>query len=195
MAKLTKSQQKIYDYLLSVRDEGFSPTIREIRDATGFKSTSTIHAHLTLEKLGLISKNAGSARVIVINENDSKVSGMAVPYISKDINSDTVKFDSKAVVVDSSIKHGRELSALRVDDDCMINAGILSGDTVVFAKQAFVENGEIAVVIVDGEAVVRRFYREDGYFRLQPENPNFGTVITEYVKVLGKVITLLRNYE
>lgn len=192
MAKLTKSQQKIYDYLLSRRNEGIPPTVREIRDATGFKSTSTIHAHLnTLEKLGLISKRAGLTRAIMLSNGETTASGMAVPLIPEVTGDENTEF----VVVDSNIKHGRELSALRVTDDSMINAGILNGDTVVFAKQAFAENGDIIVVRIDDVALVRRFYREDGYFRLEPENPNIDTVITEYVRVIGKVITLVRNYE
>ncbi len=199
MPKLTNSQQKIYDYLLSRRDEGIPPTVREIRDATGFRSTSTIQAHLnTLENLGLISRRAGLMRAIVINDFDRQSEGLCVPLIGTVTAGEPIyayEEDLGYVVIDKSIKHGRELFALRVRGDSMINAGILSGDVVVFSRQAYAENGEIVVALIDEEATVKRFYREDGYFRLQPENPAYEPIITDNVRILGKVVTLVRNFE
>ena len=194
MPKLTKSQQKIFDYLLSRRDDGIPPTVREICNATGFSSTSTVQAHLnTLEKLGLISRRSGKMRSVSLC-GTSDAEGMSVPFAV--ISDNGISGSSNgSVVIDSSVKHGRELFAFKVNDESMKNAGILRGDTVVFARQAYAENGEIALVSIGGLTVVRRFYHEEGYFRLEPENPDYEQEITDEVKVLGKIVTLVRQYE
>ena len=195
MPKLTKSQQKIYDYLLSRRDEGIPPTVREIRDATGFKSTSTIQAHLnTLERLGLISKQPGHMRSVSLGERSHR-DGICVPMAASFENGEPVYTYDENVVADSALKHGRELFAFRITDDSMKNAGILTGDIVIAARGTYAENGEITVCFSGGRAEIRRFYRDDGYFRLVPENPDYEPIITETVRILGKVISIVRNYE
>lgn len=199
MPKLTKSQQKVYDYLMSKRDEGIPPTVREICDATGFKSTSTVHAHLnSLEKLGLITRRSGCTRAIQLSSDNNVPESISVPIIGTvTAGSPIYAYEENLgyVTVDRSIKRGRELFALRVKGDSMINAGILSGDAVIFVKQSVADNGDIVVALIDDEATVKRFFREDGYFRLQPENPDYEPIISEDVKILGKVVTLVRNYE
>ena len=199
MEKLTKSQQKVYDYLISRSDEGFAPTVREICDATGFKSTSTVHAHLnTLEKLGYISRRSDSARGIFVNNLDGTPGSVAVPIIGTVTAGKPIfAFEENLgyVTVDESVKRGRDIFALRVKGDSMINAGIFEGDTVVFVRQSVAENGEIVVALLEDEATVKRFYKEDGYIRLQPENPIYEPIISKEIKILGKVVTLVRNYE
>ncbi|MBQ3969612.1 MAG: transcriptional repressor LexA [Clostridia bacterium] len=199
MEKLTKSQQKVYDYLLSRSDDGIPPTVREICDATGFKSTSTVHAHLnTLERLGYITRKAESARSIVLNRPDGTPNSVAVPIIGTvTAGLPILAFEENLgyVTVDESVKRGREIFALRVKGDSMINAGIFDGDAVVFVRQSVAENGEIVVALIEDEATVKRFYREDGYIRLQPENEAYEPILCSEVKILGKVVTLVRNYE
>ncbi len=199
MDKLTKSQQKVYDYLVKKKDDGFAPTVREICEATGFKSTSTVHAHLnTLERLGYISRKSDCARAIVINKPDGTPESVAVPIIGTvTAGMPIFAFEENLgyVTVDESVKRGREIFALRVKGDSMINAGIFDGDAVVFVRQSVAENGEIVVALIEDEATVKRFYKENGYFRLQPENPDYEPILTEEVKILGKVVTLVRNYE
>lgn len=199
MDKLTKSQQKVYDYLVKKKDDGFAPTVREICEATGFKSTSTVHAHLnTLERLGYISRKSDCARAIVINKPDGTPESIAVPIIGTvTAGMPIFAFEENLgyVTVDESVKRGREIFALRVKGDSMINAGIFDGDAVVFVRQSVAENGEIVVALIEDEATVKRFYKENGYFRLQPENPDYEPILTEEVKILGKVVTLVRNYE
>lgn len=199
MEKLTKSQQKVYDFLLEKSSEGIPPTVREICQATGFKSTSTVHAHLnTLEKLGYITKKAGLTRAVQLKLDEPISKGVAVPVIgtvTAGVPIFAYEEDLGYVTVDERLKRGRELFALRVKGDSMINAGIYDGDAVVSVKQPVAQNGEIVVALVGDEATVKRFYKEDGYYRLQPENPDYEPIITDEVQILGKVVTLVRIYE
>ena len=99
------------------------------------------------------------------------------------------------VPVSESVKRGRDLFALRIQGESMINAGIFNDDIVIVHRTPVAENGEIVVALVGDEATVKRFYKEDGHFRLQPENDNFEPIIVDDVVLLGKVISLIRNYE
>ena len=199
MKPLKKSQQKVYDYLLSRKDDGIPPTIREICEATGFKSTSTVYSHLnTLEKLGLITRRSDSARGISVNNMDGTPGSVAVPIIGTVTAGKPIfAFEENLgyVTVDENVKRGRELFALRVKGDSMINAGILEGDAVVFVRQSVAENGEIVVALIEDEATVKRFFKENGYIRLQPENPLYEPIVVNEVKLLGKVVMLVRDFE
>ena len=199
MKKLTKSQQKIYDYLVSIKDDGISPTVREICEATGFKSTSTVHSHLnTLEKLGYITKRSDSVRGIFVNNLDGTPESVAVPIIDTVTEGKQIfafKENLGYVTVDESVKRGRDIFALRIKGDSMINAGIFEGDTVVFVRQSAAENGEIIAALLENEIIVKRFYKEDGNIKLQSENSSYEPIISKKVKILGKVVTLVRNYE
>lgn len=199
MKKLTASQRKVYDYLVSRKDEGIPPTVREICEATGFKSTSTVHSHLnTLEKLGYITRRSESARGIFVNNLDGTPGSVAVPIIGTVTAGKPIfAFEESLgyVTVDESVKRGRDIFALHVRGDSMINAGILDGDTAVFVRQSAAENGEIVVALIEDEATVKRFFKEDGYIRLQPENPAYEPILANEVKILGKVVALVRNYE
>lgn len=99
------------------------------------------------------------------------------------------------VTVDRSLKRGRDLYALKIQGNSMIDAGIFNGDVVVFVKQSTAENGEIVVAMIDDSATVKRFYREDGHFRLQPENPEYEPIIADDVQILGRIVAMVRNYE
>ncbi len=213
MKELTESQQKIYDFLVEKSSDGIPPTVREICEGTGFKSTSSVHAHLkTLENMGYITRRAGLTRAIAIKRDNTNTNSkestlpknantgntVAVPIVG------TVRAGAPlyafedclgTVTVDESAAHGRELFALRVKGDSMINAGILEGDVAVFAQQPVAENGEIVAALIDDEATVKRLYVEDGHVRLQPENPAYEPIVSDNVQILGKVVTLVRSYE
>ncbi len=199
MTKLTKSQQRVFDYLVEHKDDGIAPTVREICNATGFKSTSSVHNHLnTLEKMGYITRRPDCARAIFINNSDGTPPSVAVPIIGTvTAGLPIFAFEDNLgyVTIDESVKRGRDVFALRVKGDSMINAGILNGDTVVFARQNSADNGEIVVALIEDEATVKRFFKEKGHVRLQPENPLYEPIISENVKILGKVVMLIRNYE
>ncbi len=199
MEKLTKSQQKVYDFLVESSKGGIPPTVREICEGTGFKSTSTVHFHLkSLEQKGYITRKAGLTRASVLNREEPQINSVSVPIIGTvTAGLPIYAFEEILgyVTVDERVKRGRELFALRVSGNSMINAGIFDGDIVVFVKQPVAENGEIVVALIDDEATVKRFFKEYGYFRLQPENPDYEPIIVDNVSILGKVVTLVRNYE
>lgn len=194
MAGLTKSQQKIFDFICANVQEGVSPSVREICAATGLKSTATVHAHLkTLEEKGLIKRNQGSNRSIRLSNDNTAV----VPILGRvtaGMPILAVEDIQGYVPVSDSIRRGRELFALRVVGESMINAGILDNDIVVVHKTPVAENGQIVVAMVEEEATVKRFYKEEGHYRLQPENDEFEPIIVEECSVLGQVISVVRYY-
>lgn len=195
MKPLTKSQQKVYDYIVECSREGRVPSVREICSATGLKSTSTIHLHLkTLEERGLIEREAGLNRCIrVVGE----VATTSVPVLGRVAAGNPIVAIEDVecyVPVDRNISRGRDLFALRVQGESMINAGILPDDILIVNRTPVAHNGEIVVALVDDSATVKRFYKENGHFRLQPENDDFEPIIVDDVILLGTVISLIRNY-
>lgn len=196
MKPLTASQQKVYDFLVQCAEDNRVPSVREICQATDLKSTSTIHLHLkTLEEKGLIEREHGVNRCIKIVEHGEKSSNIPViGRVAAGIPILAVEDVEGYVPVPESIKRGRELFALRVQGESMINAGILDGDVVIVNRTPVAENGEIVVALIDDSATVKRFYKENNHFRLQPENDSFEPIIVDQVVLLGTVISLIRNY-
>lgn len=195
LKKLNKSQQKILDYLRERSQDGVPPSVREICAATGLKSTSTVHAHLkTLEENGFISRDAGLNRAIHISGVERSVQVPVLGRVTAGLPILAVEDVEGYLPINESQSRGRELFALRVVGESMINAGILDGDYVVAHKTPVAENGDIVVALLEDEATVKRFFREDGHIRLQPENPDFQPIIAEQVVILGRVVSLIRNY-
>ena len=193
MASLTKSQQLVYDYLCSTMAErAVPPSVREICAATGLRSTSTVHSHLkSLEALGYITRDAGLNRSIHI----VGASAAKVPILGKvTAGLPILAVEDIEGYIPYPDKSGKELFALHVDGLSMINAGILDGDYVIAEKTPVAENGEIVVGMIGDEATVKRFYKEKGTFRLQPENPDFEPIISDEITILGKVIAVIRYY-
>ena len=205
MAPLSEKEQLILDYIKNViEDKGYSPSIRDIRRDLDIKSTSTVHTYLEkLEKKGYIQKEDGKSRTLRV---DSLVTGQAasprpiipivgrvtagMPILAVENHDGYVAypFDTKGAA-------GRQLFALRVTGTSMIEAGILDGDIVIVERCQVAENGEIVVALIDDEATVKTFYKEDGHFRLQPENSTMSPIIVESLSILGKVIGSIRSYE
>ena len=177
MASLTKSQQLVYDYLCSTMAErAVPPSVREICAATGLRSTSTVHSHLkSLEALGYITRDAGLNRSIhIVGASAAK----QVPILGKvTAGLPILAVEDIEGYIPYPDKSGKELFALHVDGLSMINAGILDGDYVIAEKTP-----------------VKRFYKEKGTFRLQPENPDFEPIISDEITILGKVIAVIRYY-
>lgn len=194
MASLTKSQQLVYDYLCSTMSErAVPPSVREICAATGLRSTSTVHSHLkSLEALGYITRDAGLNRSIhIVGASAAK----QVPILGKvTAGLPILAVEDIEGYIPYPDKSGKELFALHVDGLSMINAGILDGDYVIAEKTPVAENGEIVVGMIGDEATVKRFYKEKGTFRLQPENPDFEPIISDEITILGKVIAVIRYY-
>lgn len=194
MASLTKSQQLVYDYLCSTMAErAVPPSVREICAATGLRSTSTVHSHLkSLEALGYITRDAGLNRSIhIVGASAAK----QVPILGKvTAGLPILAVEDIEGYIPYPDKSGKELFALHVDGLSMINACILDGDYVIAEKTPVAENGEIVVGMIGDEATVKRFYKEKGTFRLQPENPDFEPIISDEITILGKVIAVIRYY-
>ncbi len=193
MEHLTKSQQKVYDFLRQQASTGVPPTVREICAATGLRSTSTVHAHLkTLERLGYIPREAGLNRSIRV---EGETPAAQVPILGKvTAGMPILAVEDIEGYLPFPQKVGKELFALHVSGLSMRDAGILDGDYVVAERVSTADNGEIVVAMIDDEATVKRLYREKDRVRLQPENPDFQPIYSDQVSVLGKVIAVMRYY-
>ncbi len=197
MDKINKTQELVFNYIKDVINErGIAPSVREIGSAVGLKSTSTVQYNLdALEKAGYIIRDSQLKRTIrIANQGQRAVN---VPLLG------TVTAGQPILATQSIEEYipvpinsaGKELFALRVKGDSMINAGILSGDIVVVDRTPVAENGDIVVALIEDEATVKRFFREKGHFRLQPENDDYEPIIVDELAVLGKVTMVIRKYE
>jgi repressor LexA len=195
--QLTKKQQAVFDYIKDIIDErGIAPSVREIGDAVGLKSTSSVQYNLNaLENAGYIQRDPNLKRTIRISKQGTRT--YHVPLIG------TVTAGQPILAVQSIEDYipvpinskGRELFALRVKGESMINAAILDGDIVIVDRTPVAQNGDIVVALIDDEATVKRFFKENGHFRLQPENDSYEPIIVDELSVLGKVIMTIRSYE
>ena len=196
MAELSKMQQKIYAYIADcIRQQGYPPSVREIGEAVGLKSPSTVHFHLKhLEQAGVIEKGAGKGRAITLttppaSEDRVPIVGNVAagsPILAEECIEDYLTFDTG----------GRtgEYFALRVRGESMLNAGILPGDLVVVHQQQEARNGEIIVALIEDEATVKRLKRKDGHVWLMPENEAYSPIDGTHASILGKVSAVIRTY-
>ena len=194
MKPLNEKQQKVLSFLQERAQDGLPPTVREICAAAGIKSTSTVHAYLkTLEENGYISRQSGLNRAIRLpGESVARVPLLGKvtagqPILAVEEVEDYVPYSG------GGYQPG-ELFALRVSRTSMINAGIFDKDVVIVHKTPTAVNGDIVVALVGDEATVKRFYKENGHFRLQPENDAFEPIIVDEVSILGKVVSLVRYF-
>lgn len=205
MEKLTKRQGEILDYIKEyIVSHGYPPTVREIGADLGVSSPATIHAHLkNLEEKGFILKKETKNRAIellVENEYAHKDDNtVEVPLLGKvtagtpieAIENPNEFFQLPAYLVPKN----KEVFTLTVSGESMINVGILDSDILIVEKQSTARNGQIVVAMnEDNEATVKTFYKENGYFRLQPENDTMDPIILNNVTILGKVIGLYRQF-
>ena len=195
MKPLTKSQQKIYDFLKDRSQYGIPPSVREICAATGLKSTSTVHAHLkALENLGYISRDAGLNRAIHIEGCEQTAQVPILGKVTAGLPILAVEEIQGSLPITASQQRGRELFALTVQGESMKNAGILDGDYVVVERTPTARDGDIVVALIEDEATVKRLYRETDCVRLQPENDAFEPIYAKEVIILGKVVSVVRYY-
>ena len=196
MVQLTKMQQRIYDYIAqTIRTQGYPPSVREIGDAVGLKSPSTVHFHLKhMEELGVIGKGAGKGRALTLTEplpeeNQIPIVGTVAagtPILAEECIEDYLTFHTG--------HPGDVHFALRVRGESMLNAGILPGDLVVVRQQQTCNQGEIVVAMIDDEATVKRFSRKNGHVWLLPENDDYEPIDGTYAQILGKVVAVVRQY-
>lgn len=201
MHELTERQQQVLDVItVSLAREGCPPTLREISDSIGTKGTATAIAHLgALEKKGYIKRRGGSRGIMLANRPISPVLVPVVGTVRAGAPEPAVEDLHGHCSVDPSWLRGEGCYFLRVKGDSMINAHILDGDLALIRPQPTAENGEIVVAVVDGEATLKRFYREAGRIRLQPENSAMQPIIIRdgeaETVVAGKLLRIVRNCE
>ena len=185
----------ILEYLKECSSEGRVPSVREICTEVGLSSTSTVHHHLNaLEEKGFITREHGLNRCIHIAGEEKSVGVPVLGRVAAGYPILAVEEIESYVPVPESLKRGRELFALRVQGESMIDVGIFDGDIVIVNRTPVAENGEIVVALVGDEATVKTFYKENGHFRLQPENDTFEPIIVDEVVILGKVVSLIRYF-
>lgn len=199
--RITEIQRQILEYMKTeIINRGYPPSIREICDHVGLRSTSSVHAHLeTLERKGYIRRDPAKPRAIeIVDENFNAVRNEIVnlPVIGKVAAGYPIlaiqNIESYFPLSSEYIPNGKELFVLNVKGDSMIEVGIFDGDQLIIEHCDTAENGDIVVALIDDSATVKTFYKEDGYYRLQPENSNMEPIIVERVKILGKVLGLFR---
>lgn len=199
MQPLREKEKRVFEYIHeSINRDGYSPSVRDIQNHLGIKSTSTVHAYLAkLEEKGYIKKEGGKSRTLRIeNQNTNTIK---VPIVGKvTAGMPILAVEEHEGYIDFTQGSRRyaegELFALRVKGESMIEAGILDGDIVIVKKESVAANGDIVVALIDDEATVKTFYKELGHFRLQPENKTMQPIIADEVYVLGKVIAVVRYY-
>ena len=213
MAQMTKMQQRIYDYIAeTIRRQGYPPSVREIGEAVGLKSPSTVHFHLKhMEELGVLTKGAGKGRAITLTGEPAKpvlapeltprftepeipagkvpiVGNVAAgtPILAQECIEDYLTFDTAG--------RDGEYFALRVRGESMLYAGILPDDLVVVHQQQDARNGEIVVALLEDEATVKRLQRKGSEVWLLPENPDYQPIDGRHATILGKVSAVIRTY-
>ena len=200
--RISAKQAEILEYIKAqILEKGYPPAVREICSAVHLKSTSSVHSHLeTLEKNGYIRRDPTKPRAIEIIDDDFNLVRrelVNVPIIGSVAAGEPIfaeqNVEGYMPVLPGDMPKG-EAFILRVKGESMINVGIYDGDKVLVHKQNVAENGELVVALVDDAATVKTFYKEDGHFRLQPENDTMDPIIVNDVEVLGKVVGLFRTY-
>lgn len=196
MAELSTMQKRIYEYIAScIQQQGYPPSVREIGEAVGLKSPSTVHFHLKhLEEAGVIEKGAGKGRAITLTappvpEDKVPIVGNVAagsPILAQECIEDYLTFDTGG--------RSGEFFALRVRGESMLNAGILPGDLVVVQRQQTARNGEIVVAMIENEATVKTYSRQNGHVWLLPENDAYEPIDGTYAEILGKVAAVVRRY-
>lgn len=199
---LTERERDIYNYIVNaIRNEGYSPSVRDICNALNMKSTSTVHTYLErLERKGMIQKETGKSRTLRIENDGAHTSStVRIPILGKvAAGLPILAVENYEGYIDfprpSSSLSSNDMFALKVQGDSMIEAGILDGDLIVVEKRTTAVDGEIIVALVDNDATVKTFYREADRFRLQPENTEMKPIYTKELLVLGKVVASMRFY-
>ncbi len=198
MKDLTPKQQEIYDFIVSFSDEhGYPPSVREIGQAVGLKSPSTVHFHIKgLENAGVITKAAGKTRAMTLTEETEGarrdkiplVGNVAAgsPILAEECVEEYLTYDTGGLV--------GEHFALTVRGESMLYAGILPGDLVIVHQQQNFRNGDIVVALFEDEATVKTYKMEKGHLWLMPENPDYDPIDGEGCSLLGKVVAVIRRY-
>lgn len=195
MDRINETQQAVLNFIREVISQrGVAPSVREIGEAVGLRSTSTVQYNLNaLEKAGYIERDPNLKRTIRLAGGSSKATPVpllgtvtaGVPILAQEQIEEYIPV---------ALGKGGDYFALHVRGSSMINAHIIDGDIIIVEKTPVAKNGDIVVALVGDEATVKRFYKEKGHFRLQPENDDFEPIIVDELALLGRVVTVIRNY-
>ena len=199
--QLTDKQQQILEFIKHrILEKGYPPAVREICQAVHLRSTSSVHSHLeTLERKCYIRRDPTKPRAIEIIDDDFNLARREIVHIPI---VGTITAGEPILAVENIEDYfpmqpdfisSRDTFMLHVRGESMINAGIMDGDLVIVQQQPTADNGDIVVAMIDDSATVKRFYKEDGHYRLQPENDAMDPIIVPEVSVIGKVIGLYRS--
>jgi repressor LexA len=203
LASLTGRQKQILDFIKrQSRERGYPPSVREIGESVGLSSSSTVHGHLTrLEEKGYIHRDPSKPRAIEVLDDDGRAIQrhrlVSVPLIGRVTAGEpilAVQNIEDYIPLPRDLAGGEGTFLLSVRGDSMIGAGIHDGDLVIVHPQPSADNGDIVVAMIEEEATVKRYFREKGAVRLQPENPTMEPIVSKNVSVLGKVIGLFRRF-
>lgn len=194
-------QNEIYEYIKSsVLSKGYPPSVREICEAVGLKSTSTVHGHLErLEKKGLIRRDPTKPRAIeLVKESVTKREIIDIPIVGKITAGLPIlaveNIEDTFSIPINYIKSNKELFILNVSGTSMIEAGIFDGDLAIIEKCNTADNGDIVVALIENEATLKRFFKEKDHIRLQPENSTMKPIIVNDCQILGKLAGIYRTY-
>ena len=198
--RITAKQQEILEYIKeTILKKGYPPSVREICEAVHLKSTSSVHSHLeTMERNGYIRRDPTKPRTIEIIDdcfNLTRREVVNVPMIGTVAAGQPILAEENIenyFPVPVELLPNGQTFMLRVKGESMINAGIFDGDQISVKQQEYAHNGDIVVALIDDSATVKRFYKEKGHYRLQPENDALEPIIVDEVKILGIVIGLIR---
>jgi repressor LexA len=205
MEDLTERQREIYDYIRKeVRKKGYPPSVREIGEAVGLSSSSSVHAQLEkLEQLGYIRRDPTKPRAIEILGSDSAWENFKfkdlvnVPVVGTVTAGEPILAEQNIqdyFTLPRDFTNSAEVFMLRVRGDSMIDAGIHDGDMVIVNQDSSAKNGDIVVALLGDEATVKRFYQEQQQVRLQPENEKYEPIIAAEVQIIGRVVGLVRKF-
>lgn len=185
-----------------IETQGYSPTVREICKGVGLKSPSSVHGYLErLEAKNYIEKSAMKNRTLVIKAQDddlilSKKQTVDVPIVGQVAAGSPILASENiedTFPIPTYLAEDKDLFMLKISGDSMINIGILDGDYVLIERRSSAKNGDIVLALIDDSATIKRFYKETGHYRLQPENDNMDPIITRDLEILGHVIGLYRD--
>lgn len=201
--KISDKQKEILEYIKSeILNRGYPPAVRDICEAVHLKSTSSVHSHLeTLEKNGYIRRDPTKPRAIEIIDDTFNLvrrEVVNVPLIGRVAAGQpllAVENIEAYFPVPSEFMPKEEAFMLRVKGESMVNAGIFDGDNILVQRQSTASNGDMVVALIDDSATVKTFYKEKGYYRLQPENDSMEPIIVEECTILGKVFGVFRFFQ
>ena len=201
--KISKKQLEILEYIKSqILERGFPPAVREICEAVNLKSTSSVHSHLeTLEKNGYIRRDPTKPRAIEILDDSFNLTRremVNVPIVGQVAAGEPILAQENIenyFPIPTEFMPNSQTFLLKVKGESMINAGILDGDMVLVEQASTASNGDMVVALIDDGATVKTFYKEEGIFRLQPENDSMDPIIVKEVSILGKVIGVFRFFK